>query len=104
MGIAAEQNRFAHALRKEIVLALGDDAHDLGQILARPRGCRTTINVGTSHERRHSTQGNPHESGLAAPIGPQDRVEFPRPNGQRDSYECVPIRAGIAVANVGQLE
>jgi len=27
MGIAAEQHRFAHALRKEVVLALGDDAY-----------------------------------------------------------------------------
>jgi len=104
MGIAAEQNRFAYALRKEIVLALGDDAHELGQILARPRRCRTTINVGTSHERRHSTQGNPHESGLAAPIGPEDGMELSRCNRQRNSLQRVGCCAWIAIVDVLETE
>ena len=84
-GWGAERIREALAARKVppelIEVALEAESRDAAverasELLARPTRCRTADHVGTSHERRQSTQGNPHKSGFAAPIGAQDRVEF----------------------------
>src|SRR5437762_10928597 len=56
MRIAAEQDGFAHALRKEVVFPLRNHAHELGEILAQPTGCRTADHVGTSHDWHYRPQ------------------------------------------------
>src|SRR5712691_733409 len=104
MRIAAEQDCFAHALRKEVVLALRYDANEARERLARPGRRRTAIHVGTSHERRYGPERDSHECGLAAAVRAKDGVELPGRDGERDVRKGVAFRTGIAVSNVGQLQ
>src|SRR3989442_962634 len=100
MRVAAEEHRFADALRKEVVLTLRDDAHQARQILPRPHRCRTASNAGTAHEGRQRTQGESHERGFAAPIGAKHRVEFAQADRQRHVSQRVVRGPRVAIANV----